>query len=527
MADYLQPDVVSQRVRFFNGQFLVDQDFIDEQKFHLDRERRQSRMLRLTGISSGLTITLTGGEATVAAGMAVDGLGRHLVLAADTPLELTDFSGSVTVDVHLVHQEFETGESSEGGGVDSARRWDESPELVAVASGSPAPEGPTVLLGQITVSAGRAVSVDTTGAQRSTLSLAGALGVGVGTGDPTSDLEIGDFSLQDRNLTVQAGELRRASLDLFAGSASSGFSVQYDSRAATRGLHVRSHDQDPEAATRLFVSPGGNIGIGTTAPDTSGGPWDQVVDVTGSGATRLAVRSSGVTGQVVAHDQSRFGANPGMTLGTTNASALTFITNQVPRLSFATSGRATFGTPAATAGVDLYGEDDHLRIYRPQVGTAAPNQRWFLTLMQQDNASAPNVPSAGINIRFRHQGRFDHRIEADADGFSFRGGDLSGTTFRPIKAESVTASQLTLDGVTIGERELGILKALADGTLVIRQWNVGYLGWNAPGRLFGAGKQGDNTRKVELQTGGGLNPADYYRWLIRADGTNDSHPDEN
>ena len=36
-ANYELPSVVEKRVRFFDGQFLQEQDFIDEQKYHLDR----------------------------------------------------------------------------------------------------------------------------------------------------------------------------------------------------------------------------------------------------------------------------------------------------------------------------------------------------------------------------------------------------------------------------------------------------------------------------------------------------------
>ena len=44
MADYVLPDVVEKRVRFFDGQFLQDQDFIDEQNYQLDREHRHDAL---------------------------------------------------------------------------------------------------------------------------------------------------------------------------------------------------------------------------------------------------------------------------------------------------------------------------------------------------------------------------------------------------------------------------------------------------------------------------------------------------
>lgn len=191
MADYTQPDVVPKRVRFFDGQYLEDQDFIDEQKFHLDRERRQSRLLRLTGVSFGLTVTVTSGEQfsiMVSAGTAVDALGRHLVLAADTTVSVGDLDGRQDIEVHLAYRETAT-DVAQTEGVASERRWDESPRIVVVApdgatvvapdDASPDLDGvPTVLLARLAVAEGGEVTVDRTAAQRSTLSVAGALGVG-------------------------------------------------------------------------------------------------------------------------------------------------------------------------------------------------------------------------------------------------------------------------------------------------------------------------------------------------------------
>ncbi|WNZ08084.1 hypothetical protein [Streptomyces sp. 11x1] len=264
----------------------MDQDFIDEQKFHLDRERRQSRLLRLTGVSAGLTVTSGGPSSiTVSAGMAVDALGRHLVLAADTTVSVGDLDGRQDVEVRLAYRETAT-DVAQTEGVASERRWDESPRLVVIApdgtavvapdDASPDLDGvPTVLLARLAVAEGGEVTVDLTAAQRSTLSVAGALGVGTDT--PGSDLEIGDYGPRDRHLTfkVAGGDGHRGGIRLRAGSenANEGYSLEYDGRAvAGQGLHVRTHGPGDaeDGTTRLFVSPGGDVGIGTTAPDNQG-----------------------------------------------------------------------------------------------------------------------------------------------------------------------------------------------------------------------------------------------------------------
>ncbi|MGQ0778529.1 MAG: hypothetical protein ACT4NY_29650, partial [Pseudonocardiales bacterium] len=188
MADYTQPDVVNKRVRFFDGQFLQDQDFIDEQKYHLDRERRQSQLLSVTGILSGLTVVKGGAyHVTVTKGVAVDALGRQLVLAAETDLRLPDkFAAKKDIELHLVYQEIPTDLAQTGG--EGARRWDESPKIVALAPDGAvavAPDGvsstwdgPTVLLAKLAVAANGDVTVDTAAARKAGLSVPGSLGIG-------------------------------------------------------------------------------------------------------------------------------------------------------------------------------------------------------------------------------------------------------------------------------------------------------------------------------------------------------------
>ncbi|MFJ4790912.1 hypothetical protein [Streptomyces sp. NPDC088794] len=371
MADYSQPDVVPKRVRFFDGQFLQDQDFIDEQKFHLDRERRQSRLLRLTGVATGLTVT-SGAELriTVAAGMAVDALGRHLVLESGTTLQLDeDFADQQGIEVHLAYRETETDLTpDEAPGGAGARRWDESPRIVVVAPDGTTTVAPddaprdlddhTVLLARLAVANDKVV-VDLTAAQRSTLSVAGALGIG--TTDPGSDLDIGDYSPQDRHLTfkVAGGDGHRGGIRLRAGSESAdeGYSVEYDRRpVAGVGLHVRTYGpDDPEdGTTRLFVSPDGDVGIGTTVLDDTDA-WDQVLDVVGAAKTRLSVRTENIEGRVVAHEGGAFGTAPGMAVGTVSASPLTLVTSGAPRLSVTAAGHLGIGTNTPDAGTGEWG----------------------------------------------------------------------------------------------------------------------------------------------------------------------------
>ena len=47
--NYIQPENVTKRVRFYDGQFLQAQDFVDEQAYHVDRQRLHNRGLHLSG----------------------------------------------------------------------------------------------------------------------------------------------------------------------------------------------------------------------------------------------------------------------------------------------------------------------------------------------------------------------------------------------------------------------------------------------------------------------------------------------
>ena len=67
--------MAEKRLRYYNGQFLQEQDFTAEQEYHLDRQRRHNRQLHTYGIAEGLTVTAGVGatSAVVSPGTAVDG----------------------------------------------------------------------------------------------------------------------------------------------------------------------------------------------------------------------------------------------------------------------------------------------------------------------------------------------------------------------------------------------------------------------------------------------------------------------
>jgi predicted acyltransferase (DUF342 family) len=137
-ADYTLPQVAEKRTRFFDGQFLTDQDFVDEQKYHLDRQRRHQRLLHVSGICEGLQVRATGDNTvTVDPGTAVDPDGRTLALAGAVAVDLPagTFNGKTGVTVYLTYQELTTDQQKGRGSADDTR-WLERPAVVTSLPGA-------------------------------------------------------------------------------------------------------------------------------------------------------------------------------------------------------------------------------------------------------------------------------------------------------------------------------------------------------------------------------------------------------
>jgi hypothetical protein len=167
-ADYQQYDYIEKRLRYFDGQFLKDQDFIDEQKYHIDRHRRPLRQLHVSGIVEGLTVEQGSLEnpdeisrATVMPGTAIDRQGRQLVLGSPRNVALKDFvkQSGILLEVYISYQEIASDLAAQDN--DSHRRWHEQPLITVIEmdeSGIGIPENGIRLgvvtlddLGQVTV----------------------------------------------------------------------------------------------------------------------------------------------------------------------------------------------------------------------------------------------------------------------------------------------------------------------------------------------------------------------------------------
>jgi hypothetical protein len=93
------------RPSYFNGQLLDEKDFRAEQDYHREAWRRHLATFHSWGVIDGLTVTVNDGRATVAPGMAIDGLGREVRLDEPAVLDLAGMPQGETIYIVLSHEE--------------------------------------------------------------------------------------------------------------------------------------------------------------------------------------------------------------------------------------------------------------------------------------------------------------------------------------------------------------------------------------------------------------------------------------
>ncbi|HET6233113.1 MAG TPA: tail fiber domain-containing protein [Longimicrobiaceae bacterium] len=332
------PDNV-QRLRYFDHQFLREKDFTDEQAYHLDMRRTHNRLLHTTGVASGMALRLDGGgrRLTVGNGMALDVLGREIVLLQDATYDLGAYVGK-TLWVTVAYTERQADPSSETG-VQGNRRWEEVPDI-SLDETPPDDPGMNIPVGRVVVGAdgigaadegegsarrrltgavggefeARSISLTSDGGTTaqwpklrmsadSTVELRGSLivtenetvrgSLGVGT-DPSGRLHVVDKASDSNGTTLVLGTGATAQLRL-------GYHADYSWIQSHAGKPLRIN----ELGNDVLLAPNGkgNVGIGTPNPGAqlhvgkaiNVGPWAfggeaGAIEITGSGGELGIVR---------------------------------------------------------------------------------------------------------------------------------------------------------------------------------------------------------------------------------------------
>jgi hypothetical protein len=79
------------RLNYFKGQFLQEDDFKDEQKYHIESHRLHNKNLHNWGIVNGLNVTIGEDKKSldISKGMAIDREGRQIILEEEINVEIS------------------------------------------------------------------------------------------------------------------------------------------------------------------------------------------------------------------------------------------------------------------------------------------------------------------------------------------------------------------------------------------------------------------------------------------------------
>jgi hypothetical protein len=120
------------RLNYFTHQFLREQDFKDEQTYHIEMRRRHNSLLHGWGIVTGLEVQKKGErEITISPGMAIDKEGRELVLAEPVIRDLSALEHSSHTYIGIAYAEiWDKADHQSAGGVEGHTRVTEAPEII-------------------------------------------------------------------------------------------------------------------------------------------------------------------------------------------------------------------------------------------------------------------------------------------------------------------------------------------------------------------------------------------------------------
>lgn len=495
---------VDRRPRYYDGQFLRSADFIDAQRYGIDRHRRHLEAAVTPGVVAGLDVSGGADRVTVAPGAAVDDSGRQIVLVAATEKAIAAADRGRNLTLYIAYAELASDESQGEQGTAGFTRFHEMPSIAYLGSADALPAG-AVRLASLQVDAAGAVTVDTSTRPRAGLRIPGPTPLTMTSREADPGRATLDAALA---ITVPAGtahgsEAPALDVDGF-GRIKGGLIIGQASATGYGG--VLNDANDLIVAGQLAAAGSGGsaiykLGVGYGPPSQGEGTLT---------AQRAAIGRQDVASGYVAHVEGKAKVSGNTDIGgdVSVARTLGVTGNTNLGASLAVTAGATVGgdlgvtgalnaTGAATLGAGL-----------AVAGAATVGGTLGVTgaatiggaLSVQSGASTTGAVSVGTTLT----------TGSDASV----GRDLGVT--RNLNAGGTITSG---GGGTIGGA-LGVAGALTVGTdatlngrnLLVgagvtgRDANAGYIKYAVHSdalELFGAGTNSNNTRKIKLYAEGG------------------------
>lgn len=105
--------ILGQRPHYYNSQLLLEDDFLEEQRFHVNARRMHNQKLHGKGVVEGLTISREHGQSiTINGGVAIDEAGNEILIETIKGVSLAEFGANESVRVKLVYEEDNDDETS-------------------------------------------------------------------------------------------------------------------------------------------------------------------------------------------------------------------------------------------------------------------------------------------------------------------------------------------------------------------------------------------------------------------------------